>query len=160
MTVRNLSAEETLKQCDTSSTRRRMLRTINHFATCEGRSVWQVLHGYIPQESSSSAMGQSSTPLQTKFVGMQEPSPQVKSMEGHGAKPTGCHRQKIQDPSDQRSRLVFCLAVAIQTFSINFSARFSASLEFRIVAYIYIIDRQNDSLSQYQTKCGKWLDHL
>lgn len=82
-------------------------------------SMCQVLHDYIPQESSSSAMGQSSTPLQTKFVGMQEPSPQVKSMEGHGAKPTGCHHGKNQDSSDQRSYLVFCLTVAA-TFNINF----------------------------------------
>lgn len=50
--------------------------------------------GYIPQLSSSSALGQSSNPSQTELFGMQEPSPQVKSMEGQGAKPTGGRKQK------------------------------------------------------------------
>lgn len=54
------------------------------------------IHGYVPQLSSSSALGQSSNPSQTEFFGMQEPSPQVKSVAGHGAKPTERHRQKTK----------------------------------------------------------------
>lgn len=42
---------------------------------------------YIPQLSSSSARGQSSNPSQTELCGIQEPSPQVKSIGGQGAKP-------------------------------------------------------------------------
>lgn len=79
---------------------------------------------------------------------MQEPSPQVKSIEGHGAKPTGCHRQKDKDSPYQRSRLAFWLfsrrvfrRIFVLKFEIN--TIFCRNRSYKFKKYLFNFEKQD-----------------